>query len=71
MVFLLTLMAIANVGSLLLVRAAGRVREMSVRYSLGATRVRVLGQLLVEGLVLGLTGGVCGLVVSPLLTKAI
>jgi putative ABC transport system permease protein len=71
MVFLLTLMAIANVGSLLLVRAAGRVREMSVRYSLGATRVRVLGQLLVEGLVLGLTGGLCGLAVSPLLTKAL
>jgi putative ABC transport system permease protein len=38
---------------------------------LGATRVRVLGQLLVEGLVLGLTGGLCGLVVSPLLTKAL
>lgn len=71
MVFLLTLMAIANVGSLLLVRAAGRVREMSVRYSLGATRVRVLGQLLIEGLVLGLAGGLCGLVVSPLLTKAL
>jgi putative ABC transport system permease protein len=71
MVVLLTLMATANVGSLLLVRAAGRMREMSVRYSLGATRRRVIGQLLVEGLALGLAGGICGLVLSPLLTGAL
>ncbi|HUA14564.1 MAG TPA: ABC transporter permease [Verrucomicrobiae bacterium] len=71
MVALLTLMATANVGSLLLVRAAGRAREMSVRYSLGATRSRVVAQLLIEGLALGLAGGVCGLVLSPLLAKAL
>jgi len=71
MVGLLTLMATANVGSLLLVRAAGRGREMSVRYSLGATRRRVIGQLLIEGLALGLTGGIFGLVLSPLLAKAL
>jgi predicted permease len=71
MVGLLTLMATANVGSLLLVRGAGRVREMSVRYSLGATRKRVAGQLLAEGLVLGVTGGALGLVLSPLLTRAL
>jgi putative ABC transport system permease protein len=71
MVGLLTLMATANVGSLLLVRAAGRTREMSVRYSLGATRKRVIGQLLAEGLVLGLTGGVFGLALSPLLTNTL
>ncbi len=71
MVALLTLMATANVGSLLLVRAAGRTREMSVRYSLGATRRRVIGQLLAEGVVLGLTGGICGLALSPLLTAAL
>ena len=71
MVGLLTLMATANVGSLLLVRGAGRAREMSVRYSLGATRGRIGGQLLAEGLVLGLTGGVLGLALSPLLTKAL
>jgi putative ABC transport system permease protein len=71
MVALLTLMAVANVGSLLLVRAAGRTREMSVRYSLGASRLRVMGQLLIEGLALGLTGGVLGLALSPLLAKAL
>lgn len=71
MVGLLTLMATANVGSLLLVRGAGRAREMSVRYSLGASRGRIAGQLLAEGMALGLTGGVLGLALSPLLTRAL
>ncbi len=71
MVGLLTLMATANVGSLLLVRAAGRTREMSVRYSMGASRTRVIGQLLTEGLVLGLVGGILGLALSPLLAKVL
>jgi putative ABC transport system permease protein len=71
MVGLLALMAAANVGSLLLVRAAGRVREMSVRYSMGATRARVIGQLLTEGLALGMAGGALGVAFSPLLAKAL
>ncbi len=65
MVGLLALMACANVGSLLLVRAAGRTREMSVRYALGAKHVRVLQQLVVEGLLLGLFGGALGLAIAP------
>jgi predicted permease len=65
MVVLVALMACANVGSLLLVRASGRIREMSVRYALGAKRKRVIQQLLVEGLLLGITGGVLGLLMAP------
>jgi predicted permease len=71
MVGLLVLMATANVGSLLLVKAAGRTREISVRYSLGASRGRIVSQLLAEGLILGFTGGILGLAFAPLLSRAL
>jgi predicted permease len=61
----MALMASANVGSMLLVRAAGRTREMSVRYALGARPQRVFRQLLVEGLLLGLTAAVAGILLAP------
>jgi putative ABC transport system permease protein len=66
---LVLLMACVNVSSLLLVRAAGRVREMSVRYSLGASRWQVIRQLLVEGLALGLLGSLVGLAVAGTLSS--
>jgi len=69
MVGLVLLMACVNVSSLLLVRAAGRVREMSVRYSLGASRPQIIRQLLIEGLTLGIFGSVVGLALAPMLSS--
>jgi putative ABC transport system permease protein len=65
MVLLVIAMAVVNVASLLLVRAAGRSQEFAVRYALGATGGQVLRQLLAEGLLLGGCGAALGLVLAP------
>ncbi|WP_109487037.1 ABC transporter permease [Occallatibacter savannae] len=68
---MLVLLCAVNVATLLLLRAANRAREMSMRYALGARRGRIISQLMIEGGLLGLLGSVAGLFLAPVVARVL
>lgn len=68
---LILVVVCCNIASLLLVRASVRQREIAVRLSLGASRARLISQLVLESFPLALVGGALGLVVAAWCTSAL
>jgi predicted permease len=65
------LLACLNLASLLMARGTARQRELATRMAMGASRRRLIQQLLVEGLLLGVIGTIAGLAIAPIVSKSL